>query len=232
MLVRVSLTTATHAHINTHWVWSSMWSVPRAELGWWLPGYCWPGNIFSAEDEEEKRKKKKKNSIQLTRTPGQSLTTAIRCFTCYYSWDWSLFCGTDGKRDSLSFKASLSPLTLLSYECVAFSFVFGPQLLLARPRLLYVNPRVTTGVPRWFPPVSTLGWCKLLLSLFLPQSVHFTLLFFLDIYLKACGFFSFSICSMGFFLFCFCCCKLVSLQNIRCLSLSFFVCAFISFLLK
>lgn len=119
MLVRVSLTTATHAHINTHWVWSSMWSVPRAELGWWLPGYCWPGNIFSAEDEEEKRKKKK-NSIQLTRTPGQSLTTAIRCFTCYYSWDWSLFCGTDGKRDSLSFKASLSPLTLLSYECGLF----------------------------------------------------------------------------------------------------------------
>lgn len=153
----VSASQQPHTHTLTH-TESGAACGPCREQSWADGCQDTVGLVISSQLKMKKKKgKKKKNSIQLTRTPGQSLTTAIRCFTCYYSWDWSLFCGTDGKRDSLSFKASLSPLTLLSYECVAFSFVFGPQLLLARPRLLYVNPRVTTGVPRWFPPVSTLG---------------------------------------------------------------------------
>lgn len=39
------LDVALHILTCIHWVWSSMRSILRAEHGWWLPGYSWPGNV-------------------------------------------------------------------------------------------------------------------------------------------------------------------------------------------
>ncbi len=53
--------THTHAYTHTlthiHKVWSSMWSIPRTELGWWLPGYCWPGDIVCSSQPKMWKKK-------------------------------------------------------------------------------------------------------------------------------------------------------------------------------
>lgn len=51
-----------------------MRSILRAELGWWLPGYRWPGDIVCSSQlkmEGNGKKEKGKSGIQLDDTPGQ-----------------------------------------------------------------------------------------------------------------------------------------------------------------